>query len=210
RSLEVGDDELVRYARIGAMFVQSVNRSEAAVLGSMQSGWRNARMPAQRLTLRFNDTDTEVAYRTNRDGSFRFDDGTTARVHAADAESIDVEIDGRRSQSRVTRDGENLIVQVPRGDISFFEVPRFEIPGTEDAAGGFIARMPGRVLELRVAVGDTVTAGQTVLLLEAMKMEHPMNATEDGVVTQVHVTEGEQVASGTLLLVVEASEGEAS
>jgi len=70
--------------------------------------------------------------------------------------------------------------------------------------------MPGKVLELRVAVGDTVTAGQTVLVLEAMKMEHPMNATEDGVVTESRVRQGEQVESGALLLVVEPNEGDDS
>jgi propionyl-CoA carboxylase alpha chain len=78
------------------------------------------------------------------------------------------------------------------------------IPGTEDTAGGFVASMPGKVIDLRVAVGDRVRAGETVLVLEAMKMEHPMRATEDGVVTEVRVAQGDQVESGTLLLVVEA------
>ena len=63
--------------------------------------------------------------------------------------------------------------------------------------------MPGKVIELRVAVGDRVTAGATLLVLEAMKMEHPMTATEDGVVTEVRVAEGDQVESGAVLLVVE-------
>jgi biotin carboxyl carrier protein len=52
-------------------------------------------------------------------------------------------------------------------------------------------------------VGDAVQAGQTLLILEAMKMEHPMNATEDGVVTEVRVALGDQVVSGAVLLVVE-------
>ncbi|MCZ6783871.1 MAG: acetyl-CoA carboxylase subunit alpha, partial [Proteobacteria bacterium] len=56
-------------------------------------------------------------------------------------------------------------------------------------------------------VGDAVKAGETLLILEAMKMEHPMTAAEDGVVTEVRVALGEQVESGTLLLVVEPSEG---
>jgi biotin carboxyl carrier protein len=68
--------------------------------------------------------------------------------------------------------------------------------------------MPGKVIELRVQVGDRVSAGDTVLVLEAMKMEHPMHATEDGVVREVRVTEGEQVEAGTLLLVVETAEAE--
>jgi propionyl-CoA carboxylase alpha chain len=66
--------------------------------------------------------------------------------------------------------------------------------------------MPGKVIDLRVAVGDRVRAGDTVLVLEAMKMEHPMTATADGVVREVHVSLGEQVESGTLLLVVEPAD----
>ena len=52
-------------------------------------------------------------------------------------------------------------------------------------------------------MGDAVAAGDTLVVLEAMKMEHPMRASEDGVVGEVRVALGEQVESGALLLVVE-------
>jgi propionyl-CoA carboxylase alpha chain len=206
RALTPNAEEMLRFARTGALWVQGENRAKTPVLRSMASGWRNARMPNQRLSLRHGEEEIEVAYRTTRDGRFRFSDGTHATVHSWSATGIDVEIEGRRVQSRVTRFEGQLIVQGPRGDITFDELPRFIIPGTEDTAGGYIARMPGKVLELRVAAGDTVTAGQTVLVLEAMKMEHPVNAPEDGVVTEVLVTQGDQVESGTLLVVVETAE----
>jgi len=206
RALTPNAEEMVRFARTGALWVQGHNRANTPVLQTMPSGWRNARMPNQRLSLRHGEDEIEVAYRTTRDGRFRFSDGTHATVHSWSATAIDVEIEGRRVQSRVTRFEGQLIVQGPRGDITFDELPRFIIPGTEDTAGGYIARMPGKVLELRVAAGDTVTAGQTVLVLEAMKMEHPVNAPEDGVVTEVLVTQGDQVESGTLLVVVETAE----
>ena len=63
--------------------------------------------------------------------------------------------------------------------------------------------------QLGVAVGERVEAGQTVLILEAMKMEHPMRAVEDGVVREVCISEGDQVEPGTVLLVVDpvADEG---
>ena len=75
-------------------------------------------------------------------------------------------------------------------------------------AGGFAARMPGKVIDLRVGVGDRVRAGDILIVLEAMKMEHPMRAPEDGVVTEVRVEQGEQVEAGTLLLVVDPAPGE--
>ncbi|MBW2293892.1 MAG: ATP-grasp domain-containing protein, partial [Deltaproteobacteria bacterium] len=187
RTLELDEQDLERYARTGALWIQGTNRAETQVLGATPSGWRNARMPLQRTVLCFAESDIEVGYQRQRDGRFRFGDGTHATVHAWSPDEIDVEIDGRRSRSRVTRNGEQLIVHGPRGDLTFFEKPRFELPGVEDVSGGFVARMPGKVLELRVAVGDAVTAGQTVLILEALKMEHPMNAFEDGVVVEVRV-----------------------
>ena len=109
----------------------------------------------------------------------------------------------------MTRDDDQLYLHGPRGDLSFVVEPRFVLPGTEQTEGGFVASMPGKVIELRVQVGDRVQEGDIVLVLEAMKMEHPMRATEEGTVAQVLVEEGEQVEGGALLLVVEVEEVEA-
>ncbi|MBW2315656.1 MAG: ATP-grasp domain-containing protein [Deltaproteobacteria bacterium] len=206
RSLEPSEGDLLRAAQLAALWVRGVNRANAPVLGNAPSGWRNARLPDQKLALGHGDETVTVLYRSLRDGRYRFVDGTTACIHACGPEGIDVEIDGRRQRARVTRNGEQLIVQTARGDVTFDEQPRFKLPGSEGDDGGFVAQMPGKVIELRVAVGDTVHAGDTVLVLEAMKMEHPMRASEDGVVTEVRVTEGEQVEGGALLLVVEPLE----
>jgi propionyl-CoA carboxylase alpha chain len=159
--------------------------------------------------LDFGETSFPVRYRSLRDGRFRFAAGeddtevTLARVHAWSEDGIDVEIGGRRTRARIDRAGDRLIVHGPGGDLTFIQQPRFTLPGADEEAGGFVAQMPGKVIELRVAVGDRVEAGDTVLVLEAMKMEHPLRATEDGIVTDVRVVEGEQVEAGTLLLVVE-------
>ncbi len=206
RGLEPDAAELERAARVAALWVQGANRAAAQVLAHAPSGWRNARLPDQKLVLDHGDASVTVTYRRLRDGRFRFGDGAMARIHAWDHDAIDVEIDGRRARARVTRAGDRLIVQTPRGDRVFHERPRFVIPGGEDSAGGFVAQMPGKVIALRVAVGDRITAGQTVLVLEAMKMEHPMRAAHDGIVRELRVAEGDQVESGALLLVVEPVE----
>lgn len=62
--------------------------------------------------------------------------------------------------------------------------------------------MPGSVIRVAVAVGDTVTAGQPLLWMEAMKMEHTIAAAVDGVVSELPVEVGTQVESGTILAVV--------
>ena len=217
RSLEPSDEERTRLAQVAALWVQGSNRANASVLGMTPSGWRNGRLFDQKLVLGHGETSITLRYRSLRDGRFRFAadaDGangagaTTARIHAWREDEIDVEIGGRRIRARVTRAGDQLIVNGPNGDLVFTERPRFKLPGVGEATGGFVAQMPGKVIELRVKVGDRVTAGDTVLILEAMKMEHPIRATEDGVVTEVRVSEGEQVESGTLLLVVEPAEAD--
>ena len=204
RSLELEDEDFERVARTGALWIQGANRAEALVLESAPTGWRNSRMPFERVALAADERRIEIRYRARRDGSFEFQDGSRARISAWTDKKIDVEIDGRRQTSRVTRTADRLIVQSPRGDIDFLLIPRFTLPGSEDALGGLVAPMPGKVIEVRVAVGDRVTAGQILILLEAMKMEHPMRAATDGMVAEIRVEAGEQVENEALLLVIES------
>ena len=81
--------------------------------------------------------------------------------------------------------------------------PRFAIPGSELPTGGLVAPMPGSVIELRCAVGDTVEAGQVLVVLEAMKMEHHITAPFKGTVTELPIAVGDQVENGALLLTIE-------
>jgi len=210
RTLALEGEERERQARAAALWVQGENRANATVWQEMPSGWRSGRLPNQQLVLHQGDEVVTVAYRRLRDGRFRFADGTHARIHEWTPTAIDVEVDGRRMHVRVTRDDETLIVHGPRGNLTFSIEPRFTLPGSgEGTEGAFVAAMPGKVIDLRVQAGDRVGAGDTLLVLEAMKMEHPMRATEDGVVGEVRVALGDQVEGGTLLLVVEPA-GEAS
>ena len=96
-------------------------------------------------------------------------------------------------------------VQGAAGAFSLLEVPRFSEPGHAAVAGALIAPMPGKVVKIRVAVGDTVAAGATLLVLEAMKMEHSVHAPAAGVVAELRVALGEQVASDQVLAVVAAA-----
>jgi len=207
RTLALDDAALERTARVAALWLQGESRAQAVVLTEAPTGWRNARLPDQRVRLAAGDRECEVRYHTLRDGSFRVDGETIARVHAWSLCEIDAEIGGRRLRARVTRAGERLVVNAGRGDVEFVVKPRFELPGAVLATGSLVAPMPGKVIDVRVAVGDRVTAGQTLVLLEAMKMEHPLIAPEDGVVVEVRAAVGEQVSNGALLLVVEPEAG---
>jgi propionyl-CoA carboxylase alpha chain len=202
-SSPASEEDLLWVARAGALWLQGANRDEARMLSTAPSGWRNARLPDQRVVLKAGERAIPIAYRALRDGRFRLGEDAVARVHAWSRDAIDVEIAGRRRHARVTRAGERLVVQGPRGDVELAVEPRFVIPGSEQASGGLTAPMPGRVIAVCVAPGQRVAAGETLVVLEAMKMEHPIRAVEPGRVTELRVAVGDQVENGALLLVVE-------
>jgi len=84
------------------------------------------------------------------------------------------------------------------------ELPRFPEPETVSIGnGGYFAPMPGKVIDVSVRVGDAIQKGQTLVTMEAMKMEHQLTASTDGVVTEVRVSAGQQVDAGDVLVVIE-------
>jgi propionyl-CoA carboxylase alpha chain len=202
-ALVLDDDERQRVAVAAALWLQGRNRADAVVLQDLPSGWRNARLPDQLVQLAVGDGHVDVSYHRRRDGSFAVAGLGDARVHRWWPRGIDVEVAGRRSVHAVTAAGDRLHVQTPRGTVDLDVVPRFVPPGAAGSDAGFVAPMPGVVLDVRCAAGDHVDAGQTLVVLEAMKMEHRMNAPADGVVAEVRVTAGQQVENGAVLLVFE-------
>ena len=74
------------------------------------------------------------------------------------------------------------------------------------SSGSILSPMPGRIIAVEVAAGDTVTKGQKLLTLEAMKMEHSLTAPFDGVVAELNASVGGQVQVEALLVRVEKGE----
>ena len=75
-------------------------------------------------------------------------------------------------------------------------------PAAAGAAGGIKSPLPGVILEIKCKEGDAVKRGQTLLILEAMKMENDIKADHDGVVKQILVSKGESILEGTDLIIV--------
>ena len=186
-----------------ALWIQGQNRESANILKEIPTGWRNSRLPRQKINFRYLEKDLEVTYKANRDGSFDVNDGTVARVVKWTSYGIDIEVNNSRFFSKVTRDNDNIIVHGPWGDALFKILPRFTLPGSEAQAGGLIAPMPGKVVDLKVKTGSKVKKGDTLVILEAMKMEHQVKAPEDGKITKVLIKKDDQLENGALLMVLD-------
>lgn len=75
-------------------------------------------------------------------------------------------------------------------------------PSTGGAGTKVAAPMPGKIIALKVSVGDSVKNGQELLVMEAMKMHNPVLASADGVVKELLVKAGDPVQAGTVLAVI--------
>jgi biotin carboxyl carrier protein len=123
---------------------------------------------------------------------------------AASATSVTVEDErGVRRTHRVAREGARIWVDVAGRTIALVEEPRFVEPGTAHAHGELVAPMPGKVVKVLVAAGDTIEAGAILVVLEAMKMEHAVRAPLAGTVTEVRVAVGDQVEADQPIAIVE-------
>ena len=206
-----GAEELRQAAIAAALAAQADRRAAATVLAGFPSGWRNSQMPPEETRFRpaHGDGEVVVQYQSRRDGSFWVDAGggeQRAVVRERSAGGVTLEIDGRRRAFALVRDDDRWHVQGPDGDVQLTELPRFPDRSLEAPAGGLVAPMPGKVVDVLVQPGAKVQAGDLLLLLEAMKMEHRITAPAGGVITDVRVRPGEQVANGALLVVLEESQ----
>ena len=186
-----------------ALWIAMGNRASDEVTDFMPSNWTNGRMPYQRIKLMILKNEIEIKYQLKRSGLFEVM-GTNCKIHAVDESGIDVEVGSHRFFAQVTRANDQILINMPFGDLDAVIVPRFLEPGNEIPEGGLVAPMPGKVIEVRVKKGDKVKAGDTLIIIEAMKMEHSIKATENGKVTKLMVSLNQQVDNGATLLVLDS------
>jgi propionyl-CoA carboxylase alpha chain len=134
--------------------------------------------------------------------------GARIVVYAASPDTVDLEVDGIRRAYSVHRVSQgsrtSVFVDGPDGSSSLTEVPRFAGPTAADRGGSLLAPMPGLVVRVLAEAGAAVTAGQPLVVLEAMKMEHEVTAPAAGIVTELRAAAGQQVEAGQVLAVVTA------
>ncbi|MFV8162594.1 biotin carboxylase N-terminal domain-containing protein [Mycobacterium sp. 134] len=184
------------------------NRSSARVFGAAPSGWRNLVSGPQSRSYRDGaGDDVQVRYRFTRTGVELPDDDGVSLVSAT-PDRVLLTVNGVDRAFDVARYGDQVFVDSPLGPVALTALPRFPDPDDAVAHGSLLAPMPGSVVRVGAAVGDTVTAGQPLIWLEAMKMEHTIAAPEDGVLAELNVAAGQQVEVGAVLARVETPEGE--
>ncbi|MCL7460296.1 biotin/lipoyl-binding protein [Micromonospora sp. MSM11] len=201
-------DQLPLAALAAALATAAAHRADAPVLAGLPSGWRN--VPAFPQVTRFTgrDGEIEVRYRLDRSGAlaeWSTSPGAPTPVVSlvrAAPDRVVLDVDGVRRAYRVHRVSPEVFVDGPDGAASLTELPRFPEPTAELAAGSLVAPLPGAVTRVHVEVGQRVAAGDLLLTLEAMKLEHPVLAPADGVVAELPVATGGQVDTGAVLAVV--------
>lgn len=110
--------------------------------------------------------------------------------------------DGRHVRAEVSRDGDARWVTVA-GRTALLHRVEAESGAVTEELGLLEAPMPGKVVAVSVSVGDSVEAGDALVVVEAMKMEHPIRASRNGVVSAVAAVLGEMVSPGTALVTLE-------
>jgi propionyl-CoA carboxylase alpha chain len=189
------------------------------VLASLPSGWRNVPAAAQCCVFDSPSGPFEVGYRLDRAGELVTwwvrpadpnepdpaqspDHDPPLSVVAVAPERVVLDVSGIRLTVNVHRVGAVSFVDSVDGSVTLTELPRFPEPSPPLAEGSLLAPLPGAVGRVLVVPGQRVSAGELLLTLEAMKLEHPVHAPVPGVVAELPVAAGTQVDTGTILAVL--------
>jgi propionyl-CoA carboxylase alpha chain len=198
------DERLAAVAAVLASAAQ--RRATATALGGLPSGWRNVPTSPQWSLVTGPGGEHRVSYRFSRAG-VTVDDLLGVVPLSCAPDGVVMEVDGLVRRWQVARyagpDGAcRLEVDGDTGAVTFFEAGRFPEPGHDGDEGSLLAPLPGTVVAVRVTVGDEVSAGQELLVIEAMKMQHVVRADRAGRVAAIPVQVGSTVEVGAILAIL--------
>ncbi len=182
---------------------------------SHRDGWSTHGIRTRRFALEFHGEAVEAQLRYLHDGALVLQVGDVqaggvagplAWSHSDAAHSaLELHFNGLRCTAHVYRNGEDAHIHTAHGATKITVLDAFAHAGETHAEGGRLtAPMPGKVVSFSVKVGDTVTKGQALAVMEAMKMEHTIAAPMDGVVAELLYAPGDQVTEGSELLKLQA------
>ena len=196
------DDQVERLVLAGALAQARLASTTARVQGRIPTAFRS--VTSQPRVRRFLVGDDEVA--VSYTGSIRGLASDIAEVVSAEPDRVVLAVDGVSETYDVTTGPDWVDVDGPHGSLDLVPVPTFVDPADVVAEGSLLAPMPASVTSVAVEAGQKVAKGDTIVVLEAMKMQHTIAAPADGVVTELAATAGQQVESGAVLAVIETEE----
>ena len=176
---------------------------------SGQTAWSNAPATMTPITLESGDTIVELLVtRSGNRVSFSLGETRHTLMLESQRDGLLCIIDnGVRQTCQYHRQGDSLYLQAFGQSWSVRDITHQPAAGANGAGSGRIqATMDGAIIDVLVEVGHSVRQGDTLVILEAMKMEHPVKADRDGVVGQVHASKGDQVKRSQLLVEITADE----
>lgn len=178
--------------------------------GGEQRGWHASAASAYTYLLEFDGNTHTIALQSEGD-AYRVSIGDESVLLSLLAIEDDIAVmlaDDIREESNFAFDDKQLYIDDGSGHWVLSDVTHRPAAAAGGAGGGQVkATMDGAIVDVLVAEGDTVTAGQTLVVLEAMKMEHPLKAGIDGVVS-LSCQVGQQVKSKQVLAIVSAADEE--
>ncbi|MEO6020755.1 MAG: biotin carboxylase N-terminal domain-containing protein [Knoellia sp.] len=199
----IDDAALGRHALAAALAQASTTTMQARVLCTIPTAFRNVPSQARTRTFRHGNEVVTASYRAGRTG-LEAVDLPDVSVHEAGVDRVVLVHHGVEEAYRVHVGPESVDVDGPHGSVSFDTVPRFTDPADSVKEGSLLAPMPAVVVQVLVAEGQSVAKGDTIAVLEAMKMQHTITAPAAGSVTDLQARVGAQVAAGAVLAVLVA------
>jgi propionyl-CoA carboxylase alpha chain len=210
-TLMAGDERrLPVHALATALADQALRRAETSVLPGVPSGWRNVPNARQQVGYQVAERGFGVEYGIRGPFVDAAVDGVElgpVLLHGCTAAEVDLQIDGVRRLVAVARAGDVRYADSALGATTLVEQPRFPETQQQATAGSLLAPMPGTVVRVEARLGDSVHAGQVLVVLEAMKMEHSVRTPHEGTLARLNVSAGQTVDMGTVLAVVENPTG---
>ena len=198
------------HALATALADQALRRAGTSVLPGVPSGWRNVPNARQQVGYQVAERRFGVEYGIRGPFVDAAVDGVElgpVLLHGCTAAEVDLQIDGVRRLVTVARAGDVRYAASALGATTLVEQPRFPETQQQATAGSLLAPMPGTVVRVEAQLGDAVHAGQVLVVLEAMKMEHSVRTPHEGTLARLNVSAGQTVDVGTVLAVVENATG---
>jgi len=189
---------------LAAIWQRLEGRTRSPQPAGIPAAWRNVGPADQPRTYLLREA-SHVVVITGPHGARRVTlDGTEVEVRGCESTSttIAADLDGRSVRATLHVVGDVVYVDGTLGSVALRAVPRLRSTAAEEVPGSMHAPLPGAVRRVTVSVGDVVAAGDVLMVLEAMKMEHAIRAPADGRVDAVMVADGDQVDSGAVLVVI--------